>query len=159
MESGIYKYLITKDGDLESAVEDMTLDYEISIVAYNYGLNDKPKDYPYIVLMHPDDEYGRIDYAFVSANDFFTPDDQPGSLSELRNKIYSYATMKPWIERIEESAINGETELVFEDIDDTPNFTNERQLNNSQAKWLRDRGYTVSWEKYLRRWIVSGWTN
>lgn len=155
MGSGIYKYLIEKEGDLELAIGQMIIDYGISLTAHNYGMDDLPKVYPYIVLMHPDDEYNRIDFAFVTITDF--SDNEIGTLRALSAALYNDDTMKPWIDRLTEAAQAGEKTVEFDDLDESHNPDNHRAVNDEQINYIRQKGYKVQWEKYPRQYIVSGW--
>jgi len=153
--SGMFKYRIEADGELEQAIQ--TACDEMSVSTWDpHGMDDCPKHYPFIVFIYPDDEYNRVDLGFASAEDFVG--DSAGSLEELKGMLYNYTTMKPWLDRIHEAAqVDGETSIEFRDLDDEPNFDNQYAMNNKQADWLRSQGWVVSWEKYPRSWTVSGW--
>lgn len=156
MRSGIYKYLIENDVELEQAVEEACTDMGMSVKDHGYGLDDVPKNYPYIALIHPDNEYSRIDYAFVEIADF-TDNSEEGTLQMLLNATYNDTTMAPWIERIRNAQRRGDLEVDFNDLDDASNPSNERSVNDHQIEYIRQKGYTVRWEKYPRSYIVSGW--
>lgn len=156
MRSSIYKYLIETPHCFDEALAEMAEDYGIRTDVKAYGLDDKPKDYPYIALMHPDDEYSRIDYVFVVIADF-TDNSEEGTLSTLLNSLYNDTTMKPWIDRIVEAMNDGDKEVEFTDLDDAANPDNERSVNDHQIEYIRTKGYKVTWEKYPRSYVVSGW--
>ncbi|ABY63250.1 hypothetical protein ST201phi2-1p427 [Pseudomonas phage 201phi2-1] len=153
--SGMFKYRIEADGELEQAIQAACDEMSVS-TGEPHGMDDRPKHYPYIAFIHPDDEYYRVDLGFATAEDLVG--DGPGSLDELKDMLYNYTTMKPWLDRIHEAAqLNGEASIEFRDLDDEPNFGNQYAMNNKQADWLRSQGWVVHWEKYPRTWIVSGW--
>lgn len=156
MRSSIYKYLIENDVELELAVAEACSDIGMSVTDYGYGLDDVPKDYPYIALIHPDGEYSRIDYAFVAMSDFIESSEE-GSLKAMLSQLYNVATMAPWIDRLREAQRNDEREVSFHDLDDENNPDNQYAVNDHQIQYIREKGYKVRWEKYLRSYVVSGW--
>lgn len=156
MRSNIYKYLIENDVELKLAVEEACTDVGMSVKDHGYGLDDVPKDYPYIALIHPDEEYSRIDYAFVAMSDF-TESSEVGSLKAMLARLYNDTTMELWIERIQDAQRAGQSEVHFDDLDDEANPDNYRAVNDHQIQYIRDKGYKVQWEKYPRSYIVSGW--
>lgn len=156
MRSNIYKYLIETPQCFAEALTEMIDDCGISSTAFAYGLDDQPKDYPYIALMYPDDEYNRIDYAFVAMSDF-TDSSEVGSLKAMLTRLYNDVTMVPWIGRIQKAQLAGKLEVTFDDLDGEANPDNYRAVNDHQIQYIRDKGYKVQWEKYLRSYVVSGW--
>ncbi len=155
MGSGIYKYLIESDKDLEEAIGDAILDSGTRLDTHSYGLDDHPGVYPCVVLIKPDDEYRRIDFAFVSNNDFINND--IGSLQSMLAELYNDTTMAPWIARIQNAQRQGEREVSFHDMDGENNQDNQYAVNDHQIEFIRNKGYKVSWEKHPRSYIVSGW--
>lgn len=156
MRSDIYKYLIENDVELKLAVEEACADIGMDVTDHGYGLDDVPKNYPYIALIHPDGEFNRIDYAFVDMSDFTEHSDE-GSLKAELDKLYNETTMSPWIARIQQAILNDDREITFSDLDDESNPDNQYAVNDHQIKYIRDKGYTVTWEKYPRSYVVSGW--
>lgn len=156
MRSNTYKYLIETPQCFAEALTEMIDDSGISSTARAYGMDDQPKDYPYIALMHPDDEYNRIDYAFVAMSDFIE-NSEAGSLAAMLAALYNDETMAPWIERIQDAQRNGDREVSFRDLDDEDNPDCQYAVNDHQIQYIRDKGYKVQWEKYPRSYIVSGW--
>lgn len=156
MRSNIYKYLIENDVELELAVAEACEDIGMSVTDHGYGLDDVPKDYPYIALIHPDGEYNRIDYAFVAMSDF-TVNSEVGRLTTLLASLYNEDTMAPWIERLQDAQRSREREVTFRDLDDESNPDNQYAVNDHQIQYIRDKGYKVQWEKYPRSYVVSGW--
>lgn len=156
MRSNIYKYLIENDVELKRAVEEACIDIGMTVTDHGYGLDDVPKTYPYIALIHPDDEYNRIDYAFVAMSDFIE-NSEAGSLAAMLAALYNDETMAPWIERIQDARRNGDREVSFRDLDDEDNPDCQYAVNDHQIQYIRDKGYKVQWEKYPRSYVVSGW--
>lgn len=156
MRSGIYKYLIENDVELKQAVEEVCTDVGMVVTDHGYGLDDVPKNYPYIALIHPDDEYSRIDYAFVAIADF-TDNSEEGTLQMLLNATYNDTTMAPWIARLQDAQKRGDNYFTFDDLDDAQNPDNDRAVNDHQIEFLRQKGYRVEWQKYPRSYDVSGW--
>ena len=80
------------------------------------------------------------------------------NLAALKAAINHDDTMAAHYKRILEAVAEGKTEVEFYDLDKQVHNSNEHALTNAQADLLRDKGYTVNWEKYATyKWTVSGW--
>lgn len=169
-------YLIEADGEYETAITDyltrMHQDGSHSHIhdAFKYedlmnghrikgNRESGAHPYPFILTINRDVEYGCLIVNFVPKiwfDEDASTNASQGTLQSLCDQLFSAATMKPWLDRLIQAAHEGVSSVTFRDVDDEPN-TCDHALNNSQAEWLRQHGWSLNWEKYPREWIVSGW--
>lgn len=156
--SSIYKYLIETEDGLQKAIDDIINDGGYSPSINLIGEQDKPEVYPYVFLANPDDEYNRLDMAFVVLGDFDTGVSDVGSLSSVLREMYNDETMAPWLLRITDKIAQGERDVTLCDLDDELNPDNQYAVNDHQIAFIRSKGYKVEWDKYPEReYTVSGW--
>lgn len=80
-------------------------------------------------------------------------------LSELVKLIVNDETMAAHFDRIRKAVDDNQCTVDFTDLGETVNNDNVYALTSNQVTYLRNKGYTVEYEKYLDRpWIVSGWS-
>lgn len=80
-------------------------------------------------------------------------------LATLKASINNDDTMAGHFQRIADEVAAGEREVTFTDRHDCVHNDDVRALTNSQAQVLRDKGYTVDYNKFMcAQWIISGWS-
>lgn len=157
LASSIYKYMIETENCFEEAIDEVMQEGSYSGAIRQIGLQDKPDDYPYVLLVCPDDRNDKLNLAFVAVMDFSESVSDVGSLASIISRHYNDETMAPWLERLTEAADKGESEVTFEDLDDAHNPDNQRAVNDQQIAFIRAKGYKIGWDKYPREYTVSGW--
>lgn len=158
LASAIYKYLIETESCFEEAIEEVMQEGAYSGAIRQVGLQDKPEDYPYVLMVCPDDRNDRLNLAFVIPGDFDGEVSEVGSLASELRKLYNDETMAPWLLRITDKIAQGDRECIFRDLDDELNPDNQYAVNDHQIAFIRSKGYKVEWDKYPEReYTVSGW--
>lgn len=157
LASSIYKYLIETESCFAEAIDEVMQEGSYSGAIRQIGLQDKPDNYPYVLLVCPDDRNDKLNLAFVAATDFSEGVSDVGSLDSVLREMYNDETMAPWLLRITDKIAQGEREVTFRDLDDELNPDNQYAVNNHQITFIRSKGYKTSWDKYPREYTVSGW--